>query len=254
MRGGRGSGSAPGLLGGAAGVCRADPGLGSELVTRERQGRSSQRFLTLLLPEGGGKSRACSGSRGRQGPVGPFERHEREEQGPGEAERALGRSRAPAGPGALRTSFSLPSPLAPGRGGAGALGGRELCVASCLLSGFEKRREVVEDLPSPLPSSLLGKTRLGNGFNGVGGQGLQPRQPAPGGSSFWGLMTPIVFWQVRRQGVGKKDSCSDRQDQGVRQEYPPASAARKLLYKQEQSSRTEPPIPQASFQRGACGA
>lgn len=94
-------------------MCRADPGLGSELVTRERQGRSSQRFLTLLLPEGGGKSRACSGSRGRQGPVGPFERHEREEQGPGEAERALGRSRAPAGPGALRTSFSLPSPLAP---------------------------------------------------------------------------------------------------------------------------------------------
>lgn len=55
MRGGQGSGPAPGLRAGAAGVCRADPALGNGVVWGERQGCNSLGFLTLPPPEGGGE-------------------------------------------------------------------------------------------------------------------------------------------------------------------------------------------------------
>lgn len=46
--------------------------------------------------------------------------------------------------------FSVPSPPTPRKRGSRALRGRGLCTASCLLSGFEKRKKVAEKNLSPL--------------------------------------------------------------------------------------------------------
>lgn len=48
---------------------------------------------------------------------------------------------------------------------------------------------------------------------------MQPQPPVPA----WLLIFPaliacIVFWQVRRQGVGEQNSFLDRQDQGVKRD------------------------------------
>lgn len=71
----------------------------------------------------------------------------------GDAEPALGRRRPLQGQELSELPFSVARPPPPPRGrGTRALRGRGLHMASCLLSGFEKRREVAENNLSPLPA------------------------------------------------------------------------------------------------------
>lgn len=89
-------------------------------------------------------------------------------------------------------------------------------MASCLLSGFEKRREMVETIQ--LTRNYVVPRKTGSG--GMGGEEAAGWAAGPSTApDFPGLNHLYCFWQVRRQGtVEKNDSFLDRQDQGVRQE------------------------------------
>lgn len=88
-------------------------------------------------------------------------------------------------------------------------------MASCLLSGFEKRREVVENSPRPLPAH--GKVALKKWGPRGGRRGLQP-QPVCGWLLIPGLNHIYCFLAGEDAGSGEKNPFLDRQDQEMKQE------------------------------------
>lgn len=73
---------------------------------------------------------------------------------------------------------------------------------------------MAENNPSPLPDhgKVASRKQVSEGWEE---RGLQPSLPVPA----WllispGLITSIIFWQVRRQGVGETDPFLDRQGWG----------------------------------------